>query len=116
MATTLLSVNRLSDDISAAPQLRPADMAAVAAAGFRSVINNRPDFEGGPTQPTSAAIEAAAVAAGMAYAHLPVLPSAQSADEAKAMAALLVCMPHPLLMFCRSGARSVKLYTAATAA
>ena len=40
-------------------------MAEAAAAGFRSVINNRPDFEGGPTQPTNASIEAAARAAGL---------------------------------------------------
>ena len=34
---------------------RPGAMAEAVAAGFRSVINNRPDFEGGPDQPTSAA-------------------------------------------------------------
>ena len=57
---------RLTADIAVAGQLDPAAMAEAAAAGFRSVVNNRPDFEGGPTQPTSASIEAAARAAGLA--------------------------------------------------
>jgi len=60
-----LPVQRLTDEVCVAPQLTPDAMAAVAAAGFRSVVNNRPDFEGGPDQPTSAAIEAAALAAGL---------------------------------------------------
>jgi uncharacterized protein (TIGR01244 family) len=47
-------------------------MEAVADAGFKTVINNRPDFEGGPAQPTSAQMEAAAKAAGLSYAFLPV--------------------------------------------
>ena len=64
----------LSARISAAPQLEPAAMALVAQAGFKSVINNRPDHEGGADQPTSAAIEAAALAAGLSYRHLPVAP------------------------------------------
>jgi hypothetical protein len=39
------------------------------------VINNRPDFEAGPDQPTNADIQAAATAAGLAYAYLPVAPA-----------------------------------------
>ena len=46
-----ITVNQLNDEISTAPQLAPEHMAAVAAAGYRSVINNRPDFEGGADQP-----------------------------------------------------------------
>lgn len=91
-------------------------MAEAAAAGFRSVINNRPDFEHGPDQPTSTAIEAAARAAGLAYAHLPVAGGYQSPDEIARFAALIAAMPRPLLCFCRSGARSTKLYVAATQA
>ena len=52
-------------------------MAEAAAAGFRSVVNNRPDFEGGPSQPTSASVEAAAHAAGLDYVWLPVAPDSR---------------------------------------
>ena len=78
---TTLAVQRLSPDVAVAPQLTPEAMAEAAAQGFRSVINNRPDFEGGADQPTSAAIEAAARAAGLEYRYLPVASGFQSADE-----------------------------------
>jgi len=109
-----LAVQRLDDDLSVAPQLQPEAMEEAAAAGFRSVVNNRPDFEAGPTQPTSAAMEAAARAAGLEYAFLPVAPNVQSPEEIARFATLLSTLPKPVLAFCRSGARSSKLWRAAT--
>lgn len=108
-----LTVQRLSADIAVAPQLAPEAMAEVAAAGFRSVINNRPDFEGGPGQPTSASMAAAARAAGLEYAWLPVAPNLQTDDEIARFAQLLAILPKPVLAFCRSGTRSGKLVSAA---
>jgi uncharacterized protein (TIGR01244 family) len=112
--STALPIQAIASDVCVAPQLEPAAMAEVAAAGFRSVINNRPDFEGGPDQPTSAAIEAAALAAGLRYVHLPVAGGYQSPQEIARFAELLAELPRPLLAFCRSGARSTKLFMAAT--
>jgi uncharacterized protein (TIGR01244 family) len=109
------AVQAVSADVCVAPQLEPAAMAWAAQAGFRSVINNRPDFEGGPDQPTSAAMEAAAVAAGLRYVHLPVAPSFQSETQIARFAELLAELPRPILAFCRSGARSSKLFQAAQA-
>ena len=60
-------------------------MAEAARAGFRSVVNNRPDFEDGPTQPTTPSIEAAARAAGLDYAFLPVARAYQSPEEIAAL-------------------------------
>ena len=111
-----LPIQPVAPDFCVAPQLAPSAMAEAAAAGFRSVINNRPDFEHGPDQPTSAAIEAAALAAGLQYAHLPVAGGYQSPEEIARFAELIAAMPRPLLCFCRSGARSTKLYMAATQA
>lgn len=109
-----IQVQQLSPDVCVAPQLGPEMMAAVAQAGFKSVINNRPDFEGGPSQPTNASIEAAAKAAGLAYAFLPVASGYQSPEEIARFAELLAELPHPVLAFCRSGTRSGKLFRAAT--
>ena len=114
--TAPLPLQRLTDQLCVAPQLTPDAMAAAAAAGFRSVINNRPDFEGGPDQPTSAAIEAAALAAGLRYAHLPVAGGYQSPQEIARFAELLATLPRPILAFCRSGARATRLYVQATQA
>jgi uncharacterized protein (TIGR01244 family) len=109
-----LQIQQVGPDVCVTGQLGPESMAAVAAQGFRSVINNRPDFEAGPTQPTSADIEAAARAAGLAYAFLPVAPAVQRAEEIARMAELVAALPKPVLAFCRSGARSGRLYLAST--
>jgi len=109
-----IPVQPLSPDLSVAPQLGPDAMAALADAGYKSVINNRPDFEGGPDQPTHAAIEAAARAAGLAYAYLPVAPGLQTPEEVARFAQLLAELPRPIVAFCRTGTRSGKLFRAAT--
>ncbi len=111
--TTQLPTRSLTAEFSVAPQLEPAAMAAAAAAGFRSVINNRPDFEGGPEQPTSAQIEAAAIAAGLEYRYLPVSPAYQSPEEINRFKELVETLPKPTLAFCRSGTRSGNLFAAA---
>jgi uncharacterized protein (TIGR01244 family) len=113
---TSLPLTPIAPDVCVAPQLQPESMAEAARAGFRSIVNNRPDHEGGPDQPTSAQIEAAARAAGLEYRHLPVAGGYQSPEEIAAFAALLAELPRPLLAFCRSGARSTRLFTAATTA
>ncbi len=105
-----LPLRQIADNICVAPQLGPEAMAELAGLGFKSVVNNRPDFEHGPDQPTSAALEAAALAAGLAYRHLPVAGNWQSPEQIAAMAELLKQLPQPVLMFCRTGTRSAKLY------
>ena len=94
----------------------PLPIPEAARLGFRSVINNRPDFEHGPEQPTSAQIEAAARAAGLEYRFLPVDGGYQSPEEIAAFARLLEELPRPIIAFCRSGARSTRLYLAAQTA
>lgn len=115
MSTAQLPLRAVAPDVCVAPQLAPESMAEAARLGFRSVVNNRPDFEHGPDQPTHAAIEAAARAAGLEYRFLPVAGAYQSPDEIAAFARLLQELPRPILVFCRSGARSTRLYMAAQA-
>ena len=111
---TTLPLRQIDHDVFVAPQLDAAAMAEVARLGFKSVVNNRPDFEHGPDQPTNAQIEAAAHAAGLEYRFLPVQGGYQSPAEIAAFAQLLEELPRPLLVFCRSGARSARLFAAAS--
>nr|WP_295082844.1 TIGR01244 family sulfur transferase [uncultured Roseateles sp.] len=110
-----LPIQALTPELCVAPQLAPQAMQEAADAGFKSVINNRPDFEGGPDQPTSADMAQAAAAAGLAYHHLPVQGGYQSPEEIQAFRELLDSLPKPILAFCRSGARSTRLFAAASA-
>ena len=110
---TSLPLRAVGPDVCVAPQLTPEAMAEAARVGFRSVVNNRPDFEHGPEQPTNAAIAAAARAAGLEYRFLPVDGARQSPEQIAAFARLMAELPRPILVFCRSGARSARLYMAA---
>lgn len=105
-----VSPKHVDAGLAVAPQLHPQDMPALIAAGFRTVINNRPDFEGGPEQPTSAELEAAARSAGLEYRYLPVPPSGHTREQASRMARAVDALPAPVLAFCRSGLRSAALY------
>lgn len=105
-----LPAQMLTDDFAVAPQLTPDAMAQVAAAGFKSVVCNRPDFEEGPNQPTSGQMAAAAQAAGLVWAYLPVAGGFQTEEQARQMAELLRTLPTPILAYCRTGARSGRLY------
>jgi len=105
-----LPISCHSDQFGTIGQIEPSNLAEIAAQGYKSVINNRPDGEGGPDQPSSASIQAEAEKLGLNYAYLPVVPSAINVDQVREMARLLRTMPGPVLAFCRSGARSTNLY------
>ncbi|MFN5808281.1 MAG: beta-lactamase hydrolase domain-containing protein, partial [Burkholderiales bacterium] len=59
----------LDSSLAVAGQLSPGDMAAIREAGFSCVINNRPDGEGGPRQPSHTEMKAAADAVGLHYVY-----------------------------------------------
>jgi uncharacterized protein (TIGR01244 family) len=96
---------RVTDSLSVSPQVTEADMARAAAEGFVLVINNRPDGED-PSQPSGAAIEAAARAAGLDYLHVPVRGGPTQA-QVDAVRAAVEAANGPVLAFCRSGTRSI---------
>jgi uncharacterized protein (TIGR01244 family) len=101
---------RLEDNVSVAPQLVTADFAEIAAQGFASVVNNRPDGEV-PGQLPNAAAEAAARRAGLAFRYLPVRnPNVTDDDVVDAFAAALDELPGPILFYCRSGTRCTTLW------
>jgi sulfide:quinone oxidoreductase len=56
-----VDIRPLTNELSVGPQIALAELPAIAAAGFRSVICNRPDDEGAD-QPGFSEIERAAAA------------------------------------------------------
>ena len=54
-------------------QIDPSHLAEIAKQGYKSVINNRPDGEGGPDQPTNASIQAEAEKLGLNYVYLSLI-------------------------------------------
>ena len=86
----------------------------IAAAGITMIITNRPDGED-HGQPTSAEMEAAAKAAGIAYRFIPVSAGQLSQVEVDAMEEALAVAGGPVLGYCRAGVRSVFLWALARA-
>jgi uncharacterized protein (TIGR01244 family) len=101
----MADIRPVTEDFAVAPQIEPADMAAIAARGFRLVINNRPDGEA-PDQASSAQMEAAAHAAGLDYLYVPVR-GGPGPGEIEAVLAAVNGAGGPVLAFCRSGTRSI---------
>lgn len=105
----------LTDQLAVAGQLRSEDMAAVARAGFKSVIINRPDFEAGPQQPTSEQVMQAARDAGLTVVYQPVVSGQLTLEDAETFEKHLSSLPRPILAYCRSGGRCTSLFHAAQA-
>ncbi len=103
----------LAPGVWTSPQLPPEAMAALAEAGVRRVVNNRPDGEE-PGQPTSTEMETAARAAGLDYLWIPVA-GMPGPDQAAAVAEALDDGV-PTLLFCRSGTRSAAAWAMARCA
>jgi uncharacterized protein (TIGR01244 family) len=108
-----ITTQTIASGFSVAAQLSVEQIADAAALGYKSLINNRPDGEGGPDQPLSSAIAAAAQLNGLHYVYLPVVSGSFTPEQALAMREALQTAPQPVLAFCRSGARSAQLYSLA---
>ena len=107
-----ISIAPLSDDFAVAPQLAPEHMAEIAKLGYRTVMNNRPDFEAGPSQPTSEVMQRAAEEAGLRYVFIPFPTPLMNAGHAQQLRDLWPDLPKPVLAYCRSGTRSTNLFHA----
>lgn len=111
-------IRPLTDTIAVAPQLSPQDLPGLAAEGYATLVNNRPDDEE-PGQPSGAAMQAAAEAAGMRYVAIPVTHSGFGHHQLDAMADALGGAlgdgTGKVLAYCRSGTRSCNLWALAEA-
>lgn len=110
----LPEITRHTPDFATCGQLQRDQIAALAEQGYRTLINNRPDMEGGPEQPPSVEMEKIAREQGLHYVYLPVVSGAITTAQVQAMADLLASAEQPVLAFCRSGARSTQLWAMAT--
>lgn len=99
---------KLAGNMSVCTFVSPDELPALARE-FKTIINNRPDFEE-PGQATSAELEEAARAAGLDYVHIPVIPGQIEDDQVARFAKALSARPGATLAFCRTGTRSASLW------
>lgn len=100
---------KLSDSLAVAGQISVAAVEDIAAAGYKVLLNNRPDGEE-QGQPSSAEIAAAAEAAGLEYRHMPVTALDFPGAHLDEMADLFDDEERPVFAFCRTGTRCTNLW------
>ncbi len=104
-----IRVLELAPQVYASGQLFEHDLRLAVKQGVRSIMNNRPDGES-VGQPSSADIAKVAEELGMTFVHFPVDPKSITRQDAEAFAKICDELERPLLIFCRSGARSTKIW------
>lgn len=104
-----MRVLELAPQVYVSGQLFESDLQLAAKQGVRSIMNNRPDGEA-LGQPLSADLAKVAEQLGMTYRYLPVDPRAVTQQNIDDFAKARDELERPLLIFCRSGARSTKLW------
>ena len=111
----MATITRITANFAVASALSAADLAHIAALGFRTVINNRLDNEE-RSQPETALMRSATESHGLAYVHVPVSKLEIFTDPVvSAMADAIGSAPGPILAHCASGTRSAIVWAAARA-
>lgn len=108
-----MNIKPLTDVLSVSPQIAIAELPAIKAQGFRSIICNRPDGEDAG-QPSFEDVSVAAKAEGLEVVWQPVVRV--SDEDAQAFAQSLAELPAPTLAYCRSGTRCSTLWALSQAA
>jgi sulfide:quinone oxidoreductase len=102
-------LKQLTPMLSVTGDVGPHDLHALAAQGFKALINNRPDGEE-PGQVASDQIAAEAKFHKMAYLHIPVVSGQITQENIDAFGRVISQLPGPVAAFCRSGTRSATLW------
>jgi len=99
----------LAPQVYVCGQLYESDLPLIARQGVRTIVNNRADGES-TGQPTSADLAKGAEELGMTFVNFPVDAISISPQDLEAFARACTSLERPLLLFSRSGKRSIKLW------
>jgi len=104
-----VEIRKINAQVSVSGQIQAQELQQIADAGFKMIINNRPDGEA-PGQPSNGELAEVAESLGLRWYHLPVTMKSMNSEDAKTLGELLQRAAGPVLAFCRSGRRSSLLY------
>lgn len=100
-----MDIRPLTETYAVSPQIDPADLPAIKAAGYTTIIDNRPDGEIPPHLHTPA-MKAAAEALGLTFVANPVIGGALTMANVEAQRAAVASAGGKVLAYCASGNRS----------
>lgn len=104
----------ISRDFYVADQIKPQEVAELAAQGIKSIFCHRPDGEGAD-QPNVIEIQQATIQHGIELHYLPVDSGKISDEQVDAFRDLYQRAAKPVLAYCRSGMRAISLWALAGA-
>lgn len=99
-----MNIRPLTPTYAVSPQIEPGDFAAIAAAGFKTVICNRPDSEN-PPHLQADAMARAAKDAGVTFEVLPLTHQTMTPDNIAKQFEFVEQAGGPVLAYCASGTR-----------
>lgn len=99
-----MDIRPLSDNYAVSPQIEAGDIPAIKAAGYTTVVCNRPDAEV-PADQQADAIRRAAEAAGLRFVDNPVTHGALTDEIVATQVAAQRDSDGPVLAYCASGNR-----------
>lgn len=100
-----MDIRHITPAYAVSPQIAVEDVAAIADAGFKTIICNRPDSEVPPSHQAEA-IAQAVEAAGLTFVVNPVTHQTLNMDMVAAQRAAMDASAGPTLAYCASGTRS----------
>ncbi len=109
-----MDIRALTPDYAVSPQIEPADLSAIKAAGYGTVIDNRPDGEIPPHLHTLV-MQAAAEALGLVFVANPVIGGQMTMENVAAQRAAIAGATGPVFAYCASGNRSSVVWALAHA-
>jgi uncharacterized protein (TIGR01244 family) len=109
-----MDIRNLTPTYAVSPQIDPSDLAALKAAGFTTIIDNRPDGEIPPHLHTGV-MQAAAAGLGLTFVANPVIGGAMTMDNVAAQKAAIAASTGPVFAYCASGNRSSVVWALAHA-
>jgi sulfide:quinone oxidoreductase len=101
----------ITETLAVASQISADDIDEIAALGYRTLINNRPDGEESG-QLSSSEARTKAKAAGIAYHYLPFTAGTLTKADIAAFDKLIAEAEGPVLAHCRSGTRCCLIWSA----
>ena len=101
-----MDIRTLTPGLAVSPQLSPDDAPAIAEAGFRTVICNRPDAEN-PPELHAATLRAAIEGAGLTFLELPFDSRTMTVEVIVRLREMIAeAQEHgSVLAYCRTGTR-----------
>lgn len=111
---TKMDIRALTDTYAVSPQIAIEDLQAVKAAGFTTVIDNRPDAEI-PGDLHTAAMRRAAEALGLTFVANPIIGGGMTAANVDAQRDAITAAKGPVFAYCASGNRSSQVWALAHA-